>query len=215
MGGCTGKTTRNQPPLFEVFDVNGNSFSDETYYGSTTFKGSKLFSYAVGEGTVDTELGFPLSYKSIENSGDIVFDFNLLNDTFTYQTETDLFSQAINSGYLKKFKSLTNFSYVNGFSSTPTQSKQFVIREYAATDIQTNNFVVDVYNNSSSVTDLKVVVFVNNKLKLINTDYTIDKTSANAVVVFNNELTVNDVVKIKTDSKTIKILIVITNFRII
>ena len=198
------KISRNQAPLFEVIDVNGNSFSDETYYGSTTFKGTKLFSYAVGDGTADSELGFALSYKSIDNTGDIVFDFNLLNDTFTYQTETELFTQEISSGYLKKFKSLTNFSYVNGFSSTPTQSKQFVIREYAATDIQTNNFVVDVYNNSSSVTDLKVVVFVNNKLKLINTDYTIDKTSENAVVVFNNELTVGDVVKIKTDSKTIK-----------
>ena len=198
------KISRNQAPLFEVCDVNGNSFSDETYYGSTTFKGTKLFSYAVGDGTSDAELGFALSYKSIDNTGDIVFDFNLLNDTFTYQTETELFTQEISSGYLKKFKSLTNFSYVNGFSSTPTQSKQFVIREYAATDIQTNNFVVDVYNNSSSVTDLKVVVFINNKLRLINTDYTIDKTSENAVVVFNNELTVGDVVKIKTDSKTIK-----------
>jgi len=70
------KTTRNQAPMFEVFDVTGNSFSDEAYYGSSTFKGSKLFSYAVGDGTrFDTELGFVLSYKSIENSGDIVFDF--------------------------------------------------------------------------------------------------------------------------------------------
>jgi len=199
------KTTRNQAPMFEVFDVTGNSFSDEAYYGSSTFKGSKLFSYAVGDGTrFDTELGFVLSYKSIENSGDIVFDFNLLNDTFTYQTETDLFSQAINSGYLKKFKSLTSFNYVNGFSSTPTISKQYVIREYAATDIQVNNFKIDVYKNSSSVTDIKVVVFVNNKLKLVNTDYTIDKTKPNAVIVFNSNLTINDVIKIKTNSKTIK-----------
>ena len=43
--------------------------------------------------------------------------------------------------------------------------------------IQINNFEINVYDNSSSVTDLKVVVFVNNKLKLINTDYTIDKTN--------------------------------------
>ena len=198
------KITRNQAPLFEVFDVNGHSFSNKTYYGSTTFNGSKLFSYAPGDGTLDTELGFALTYKSINNSGDIVFDFNLLNDTFTYQTETDLFTQAINSGYLKKFKSLTSFNYVNGFSSTPTISKQYVIREYAATDIQVNNFEIDVYNKSSSITDLKVVVFVNNKLKLVNTDYTIDKTNVNAVVVFNNNLTVTDVIKVKTDSKTIK-----------
>ena len=41
---------------------------------------------------------------------------------------------------LKKYKNLTTFSYVNGFSSTPQISKQFVVREYVATDIQRNNF---------------------------------------------------------------------------
>ena len=198
------KTTRNQSPLFEVFDVNGNSFSDETYYGSTTFKGTKLFSYAEGDGTVDSELEFPLTYKSIDNSGDIVFDFNLLSDTFNYQTETELFTQSINSGYLKKFKSLSNFAYVNGFSSTPAISKQYVIKEYAATDIQVNNFEIDVYNNSSSVSDLKVVVFVNNKLKLRNIDYTVDTSNTNAVVTFVKDLQVNDIIKIKTNSNTIK-----------
>jgi hypothetical protein len=198
------KTTRNQPPMFAVCDVNGNSFSDEKYYGSTTFKGTKLFSYAEGEGTVDTELGFALSYKSINNSGDIVFDFNLLRDIFTYQTDTELFTQQINNGYLKKYTSLTNFSYVNGFSSTPTISKQYVIKEYAATDIQNNNFKIDVYNNSSSINDLKVVVFVNNKLQLYTTDYTIDKTEADAIIKFNKDLDVDDIIKIKTDSKTIK-----------
>ena len=198
------KTDTNQPPMFEVCDVNGNSFSDEEYYGSTTFRGTKVFSYAEGEGTDDVELGFPLSYKSIDNSGDIVFDFNLLNDTFTYQTETELFTQHISSGYLKKFKAIDKFDYVNGFSSNPTQSKQFVIQEYAATDIQVNNFEIDVYDNSSSLTDLKIVVFVNNKLKLNKTDYIVNKTNANAVVIFNTDLEVNDVVKIKTDSTTIK-----------
>ena len=198
------KTTRNQPPTFEVFDIYGNSFNDETYYESTTFSGSSVFSYVIGEGTADSELGFPLSYKSINNSGDILFNFNLLNDTFSYQTETEIFTQNISSGYLKKFNSLTNFSYVNGFSSIPAQSKQYVVREYVATDVQTNNFVIDVYNNSSSLTDLKVVVFVNNKLKLLGTDYTLDKTNDNVIINFNTNLQANDVVKIKTDSKSIK-----------
>ena len=198
------KTTRNQPPLFEICDVNSNSYSNETYYGSTTFKGTKLFSYGVGTGTVDTELGFPLEYKSINNSSDIVFDFNLLNDTFTYQTEADLYTQQINSGYLKKYTSLTKFSYVNGFSSIPTISRQYVINEYAAIATQTNNFEINVYNNSSSIADLKVVVFVNNKIQKLTTDYTIDKTFNNAVVTFVKDLKVNDVIKVKTNSITPK-----------
>jgi hypothetical protein len=198
------KTKTNQPPLFEICDQYGNSFSNEEFYGSSTFKGTKLFSYAEGKGSVDTELGFSLTYKSINNSGDIVFDFNLLTDTFTYQTETDIFNQDISSGYLKKFTSLTNFSYVNGFSSIPTQSKQFVILEYAATATQTNNFEINSYNNSSSITDLKISVFVNNKLKFINTDYEIDRSKLNAVIVFKSNLEVDDVVKIKTDTKVAK-----------
>ena len=198
------KTTRNQAPTFEVCDKNGNSFSNETYYGSTTFKGTKLFSYSIGEGIVDTELGFALDYKSINNSGDIVFDFNLLSDTFTYQTDTDLYTQHIKSGYLKKYSSLTKFKYVNGFSDIPTISKQYVVREYSATSTQINNFIIDVYNKSSSIIDLKLVVIVNNKLQLINTDYTIDKTNSNAVVIFVKDLVATDVIKIKTDSKTIK-----------
>ena len=198
------KTSTNQAPMFEVCDINENNFSDETYYGSTTFKGTKIFSYAEGDGAVDPELGFSLSYKSINNSGDIVFDFNLLNDTFTYQSDTELFTQGISNGYLKKYTSLTKFTYVNGFSSTPTVSKQYVVREYAATDIQVNNFEIDVYNNSSSINDLKVIVYLNNNLKLNNTDYTIDKTNANAVITFAQDLAVGDVIKVKTDSKTVK-----------
>lgn len=198
------KQKTNQPPLFEVCDTNDRNFSDATYYGSTTFIGSKVFSYAQGEGPADPELGFPLSYKSINNSGDITFNFNLLNDTFTYQTGDDLYTQKIDSGYLKKYTSLTNVTYVNGFSKTPAISKQYVVREYIATDTQTNNFEIDVYDNSSGIDNLKVVVLVNNKLQFTNTNYTINKTSANAVVVFNNDLTVNDVVKIKTDTKVVK-----------
>ena len=198
------KTTRNQAPTFELCDINGNNYSNETYYGSTTFNGTKLFSYAVGTGTADTELGFALDYKSINNSGDIVFDFNLLSDTFTYQTDDNLYTQKINGGYLKKYSSLTKFAYVNGFSSKPTISKQYVINEYAATAIQVNNFEINVYDNSSSIADLKVVVFVNNKLQLITTDYTINTTSANAVITFVKDLVAADVIKIKTDSKAIK-----------
>ena len=198
------KTTNNQAPLFEVFDINGNSFSDVDYYGSTTFAGTKLFSYAIGDGTNDDELGFPLSYKTIENSGDIVFDFNLLNDTFQYQDDTDLYTHEIKSGYLKKYSTINNVTYVNGFSSTPTISKQWVIKQYSATNILLNNFEIDVYNNAGSLNDLTVVVYLNNTIQIRLQDYEIDRINNRAFVRFYNDLTINDVVKIKTTSKTIK-----------
>ena len=196
------KTQRNQAPLFDIFDLNGNSFSDTTYYPSSTFKGSKLFSYKTGTGTVDTELGFALSYRSLENSGDITFSFDLLNDTFEYQDETDLYVQDISAGYLKKFTSLTDFKYVNGFSSTPTNSVQKAVRQYIATDVQLNNFEIDVYPQSGNLNDLTVSVFVNSKFKLEQQDYEIDRINSKAFIRFYNDVSIDDVIKIKTTSAT-------------
>ena len=42
----------------------------------STFRGNKVFSYKVGTGIADTELGFAYPYRTIQNSGDITFDFN-------------------------------------------------------------------------------------------------------------------------------------------
>ena len=198
------KTAINQHPLFEVFDANSNSFSDTTYYGSTTFSGSKIFSYKQGTGANDTELGFPLTYRSITNSGDIVFNFNLLNDEFTYQTDTDILTQKIDTGYLKKYKSLTDFNYVNGFSSKPTISRQMVIRQYDVTDILLNNFEIDVYKKAGDLNDLIAYVYVDNILKHNLTDYEIDRTNGFAKVRFFKDLTVGQVVKIKTHSNAEK-----------
>ena len=79
------KTSVNQAPLFDVYDSTGISFSDPLKYFSSTFNGSKLFSYAPGTGlTADPVLGFPLKYLSLANVGDIVFDNNLYKDTFVY-----------------------------------------------------------------------------------------------------------------------------------
>ena len=72
------KTTVNQPPLFDIFDENNSSYGDASVYEGTTFLGTKLFSYKVGTGTNDAELFFPLTYRNINNTGDIVFEFNLL-----------------------------------------------------------------------------------------------------------------------------------------
>ena len=198
------KTKRNEPPLFEVFDSNTNSFSDNDYYGSTTFTGSKIFSYKQGTGTNDTELEFPLTYRSIVNSGDIVFNFNLLNDTFTYQTDTDLFTQSTKTGYLKKYTSLTNFNYVNGFSSIPTSTRQMVIREYNATSIKKNNFEIDVYEKAGDLNDLTVYVYVDNTLKIRLTDYEIDRINGFAFVRFYNDLNIDQVINIKTHSSAAK-----------
>ena len=106
-----------------------------------------------------------MSYRAITNSGDIVFNFNLLNDEFTYQTDTEIFTQNIDAGYLKKYKSLTEFDYVNGFSSIPTNTRQMVLKQYDVTETNNNNFDVSAYKNAGNLNDLTIYVYVDNNLK--------------------------------------------------
>ena len=97
------KTAVNQTPLFDLFDDNGVSFTDTILYPNSSFLGNKIFTYVEGTGTADTELGFPLTYSNVENIGDIVFDFNLLNQSYTYQSQN--LSGTLNSetAFLKKY----------------------------------------------------------------------------------------------------------------
>jgi len=70
-------TKLNQPPLFDLFDSNGNSYSDQEFY-SSDFKGNKVFGYDVGNGPNDPVLGFPLKYKNSIGVGSYLFK-NYLN----------------------------------------------------------------------------------------------------------------------------------------
>lgn len=195
------KTKINQPPLFDICGNDGLQYSDLTVYDSTTFKGTKLFSYKQGSGVSDTVLGFPLSYRNINNSGDIVFDFNLENDTFTYEDGDVVKTKSINTGFLKKYTTRTDYRYVNGWSSIPTITKQKVIREYTSNISQQNDFQIDVYNNASSLNDVEVSVFVNTNLR---TDYQLNRINSKLIVRFDNDLAIDDFLVIKTHSQSSK-----------
>lgn len=74
------RNTLNQSPLFDLFDGNGNSYGDKAQYLSN-FAGNKIFSFAVGTGTDDPYLKFPLAYRNTETIGSILFDNNLEIET--------------------------------------------------------------------------------------------------------------------------------------
>jgi hypothetical protein len=63
----------NNPPMFDLFDANHNSFDDKSLY-VTNWAGNKLFGYKVGEGTPNPDLGFPLSYRNVELVGSYLFE---------------------------------------------------------------------------------------------------------------------------------------------
>ena len=81
-------------PLFNLYDKNGVYIGDPDVYPQSSFRGCKLFGYAIdlssGETnttlslTNDTELGFPLVYKQFKSSSEIVFQNFQKTDNINY-----------------------------------------------------------------------------------------------------------------------------------
>jgi hypothetical protein len=158
---CQHKTKANQPPLFDVVDSNLISFGNTSSYPGTTFKGTSVFSYKVGSGTVDSNLGFALSYKNINNIGDIVFNFSLITDTFKYELAENTITKSIDTGLLVTTDDTGNTKYVNGWETSSIQNPQAAIRLYKDSNL-TNNFDIDIFNSLPSLDDIEVRVYVNN-----------------------------------------------------
>jgi hypothetical protein len=118
------KTSVNQAPLFDAYDENDISFSDNTTYGNNTFVGTKILSYRPGTGKVDTELGFKLSYLNIDNIGDIQFDWNWDTETFIYNLDKSPSTKKISTGY---FKFTDTQTYANGWIPLSTDYIQPII----------------------------------------------------------------------------------------
>lgn len=81
------KITTNQSPLFQLYDHNGVELNDPITYPSSTFGGSKIFSYKINTtpgATVDPVLNFPIVYTSLGQASDIVFQNNLITTRYTY-----------------------------------------------------------------------------------------------------------------------------------
>jgi len=198
------KVSVNQAPLFDVFDENGNSYLDSSFYQASTFTGTKVFSYKQGVGPVDSELGIPLSYRTIENVGDITFSFDLLQDSFSYQIENESFTKGTNIGFVRTYSNIDNFDTKSAWIKAEDLSSQPVIRQYVFDNTFTS-FDIDVYDNSAEINDLWIKVYVNNELKFQDIDYTIQTTpNNNSTISFTNDLNIGDIIVIKTKSSAPK-----------
>jgi hypothetical protein len=193
---CQQKTSRPQFPLFDILDNDSISLSDTGAYPSSNFAGSYLFNYAIGTGSRDTELGFPLVYKNIGNIGDIVFENYYNTDLFNYNYNKADTVKNINMGYAAIINGYDNYKFANGWKSVTDKSKQYICKTIDVTELQTNNFDLDVkYSNSYFENNL--FVYVNSKLKAQNTDYTIKTSNTSCVITFATALVPTDRVFIK------------------
>jgi len=140
------KTGVQQAPLYNIYDTDGVSFGDATKYQSTTFVGSKLFSYAVGDTSIlDPILQFPLQYLNINNVGDIVFENNMYKDTFLYVVDNASVTSDISSGSVREYATRATYQKLLGWQTAVVPSQiyqQFSFTYTGATlklDVAANN----------------------------------------------------------------------------
>ena len=171
------RTTLNQAPLFDLFDENGNSYSDKTVYDSI-FNGNKLFGYVIGTGTNDPVLGFPLSYMNVGVEGSYLFQNYFNTDTISLLSTDQVTSVPTSTTYLKQDNTLVNI-WVKG------ESYKLAVQQFQVIDSTTTTVPITVYDNSGLIEDLSVSVFANNIKLIETTDYIFTKTQNILNVKFN------------------------------
>ena len=149
------KTSVNQTPMFDVYDLNGYSLGNRAVYPSTTFSttknnlgdtvgGSALFSYAVGtSGISDTVLGFPLRYLSLNNIGDIVFDNNLYTDTFVYVKDNIKETKNISIGHVREYANRTVYAKEIGWQTAVVKSNIYQQFSFTYTTVAITGSISD------------------------------------------------------------------------
>jgi hypothetical protein len=69
-------------PLFDLYDNNGVSLGDLGEYPETTFQGSRIFCYEVGDTGYDDQLGFAVKYDTY---GQIMFENDLFTKRYSFR----------------------------------------------------------------------------------------------------------------------------------
>jgi hypothetical protein len=164
------KISVNQPPLFNIYDSNGISFSNRAVYPSSNFTGSPLFSYAVGDANPDLILGFPLTYLSLTNIGDIVFDNNFYKDSFSYTVNSAGQTQALSTGFVRQYSNRVTFDREIGWQTAVTPS---LIRQQFQFTYDGSPLLLDVAVNDNNTVPA-VQIFANGKFQeSYNYQYTV------------------------------------------
>jgi len=171
------KSSVNQAPLFDVYDINGYSLSNLAHYPGTTFTGTKLFSYTPGTGANDSVLGFPIAYASTTSIGEILFTVNLNYDTFNYQQGTTTITDNINIGFIYNYISAIESVNQTGYVDAYRPSSQYQVFQFTVAQTIQSTFICDVLVSSNGVVDTHNVYY--NDSLLSDSQYSITLNEAN------------------------------------
>lgn len=187
------KTSLNQAPLFDLFDENGNSYSDTEYYVDN-FAGNQIFGYRVGTGTADPYLGFPLSYRNINAVGSFLFanyfsnsSINVVvNSLESYAIPTSITYFKVGNKFYNIWDRVPDYHLPILQITSPASSTSTIQLTSVVNPLADKNLITDVYLNNSQV-------------KLTGDKYSITTSSVGGYFInFNNTLTNSDSVLIET-----------------
>ncbi|MFY8211948.1 MAG: hypothetical protein ACOVLB_04715, partial [Candidatus Nanopelagicus sp.] len=190
------KINVNQPPLFDVFDKNGLSFSDSSYYIGTDFTGCTLFEYATGTGANDPVLGFPLKYSAINNIGDIGFSVSLNENTFNYVVNGRSTTRNVNFGYPYIYETRDVYTRQLGWQTTVGESFQYQAFDFNYNPETLTNavFVCGVPAKAQTTTAWPAVRVILNSIVLAESEYTVSiSATSTTVTLLANPLTTTPV----------------------
>ena len=195
---CQVKTGVNQPPKFDLIDKDGYSFADTTVYPNSTFTGTYFFGYSAGTGSNDAILDIPLTYKTFNNIGDIVFSNFYDTDTFTYVENRAVITKECNICYLIKNSGLDTKTKLNNWVRNKEKTSQF--------QVFTKNFdgyVVTIDGVEKAFVQLDILpvaqvtiphlkVYLNNALLMPTTDYQLVKYGIYNIITLTTLPAIND-----------------------
>ena len=194
------KTKTNQAPLFDVYDTDGISFSYRPKYPSSTFEGSKLFSYATPSTASETAitstlndpvLGFQLTYLSLTNVGDIVFDNNLYKDTFVYAPDSIGTTVAISTGFVREYSDRITYSREIGWQTAATKSRA---RQQFQFTYDGKPLLLDVKVVDSTVVPA-IQLYVNSNFQE-SYNYTVTTTDTTTTITLNTVYALGDIIEV-------------------
>ena len=185
-----------QPPLFDLYDVDGNYLGDQNIYPLSNFYGSTLFEYQIQPtGTVDQYLGFVPVYDS-NQPNEFLFENTIVSDKWVYQPNTIQEDIVGSFFWLTSNPTTGKDFYANNWFRSPVLSRQYVVNEFVASDNQTQ-FVTDQSPSMDTNGPIAITVQLQNSQLLPYQDFTV---SGN-VVTLNKTPAKNENVKIRTWNK--------------
>ena len=175
------KLSKNQSPLFDIVE---NDYSRFKNLPLSDFSGATIFGYQKGTGTNDSILGFPLSYRNINNFGDIQFANTYETETFTYLEDQRYVTKNVASGFIVKNYSRTERQKLNVWRKTEKTSQQYQqYTVFATGNISSFDFDLVPENTTENKTNIKV--YINNQLQNL-TQYTLTITDQTTITFSKN-----------------------------